>query len=137
LIAIPSAVKAFNFTTLWKGNFNLIHHVIFGLVSTFITGGLTGIILGDSTLDVHDTYFVVAHFHLVMGISALYGMFAGIYHWFMFGRMLIKFRLYSLLGYCYVLMGVFSMHFIGLAGLPRRYYTTIFHYLMTYRMLMF
>jgi cytochrome c oxidase subunit 1 len=63
-----------------------------GLVSTFITGGLTGIILGDSTLDinVHDTYFVVAH--LVMGISALYGMFAGIYHWFprMFGRMLIK-----------------------------------------------
>jgi cytochrome c oxidase subunit 1 len=65
-----------------------------GLVSTFITGGLTGIILGDSTLDinVHDTYFVVAHFHLVMGISALYGMFAGIYHWFprMFGRMLNK-----------------------------------------------
>jgi cytochrome c oxidase subunit 1 len=60
----------------------------------FITGGLTGIILGDSTLDinVHDTYFVVAHFHLVMGISALYGMFAGIYHWFprMFGRMLNK-----------------------------------------------
>jgi cytochrome c oxidase subunit 1 len=64
-----------------------------GLVSTFITGGLTGIILGDSTLDinVHDTYFVVAHFHLVMGISALY-LFAGIYHWFpkMFGRMLNK-----------------------------------------------
>jgi cytochrome c oxidase subunit 1 len=63
-----------------------------GLVSTFITGGLTGIILGDSTLDinVHDTYFVVAHFHLVMGISALYGMFAGIYHFHMFGRMLNK-----------------------------------------------
>jgi cytochrome c oxidase subunit 1 len=64
-----------------------------GLVSTFITGGLTGIILGDSTLDinVHDTYFC-CHFHLVMGISALYGMFAGIYHWFprMFGRMLNK-----------------------------------------------
>ncbi len=60
-----------------------------GLVSTFITGGLTGIILGDSALDInlHDTYFVVAHFHLVMGISALYGLFAGVYHWYprMFG----------------------------------------------------
>jgi cytochrome c oxidase subunit 1 len=63
-----------------------------GLVSTFITGGLTGIILGTLDINVHDTYFVVAHFHLVMGISALYGMFAGIYHWFprMFGRMLNK-----------------------------------------------
>jgi cytochrome c oxidase subunit 1 len=97
LIAIPSAVKAFNYiTTLWKGNLQLNPAMLFsiGLVSTFITGGLTGIILGDSTLDinVHDTYFVVAHFHLVMGISALYGMFAGIYHWFpkMFGRMLNK-----------------------------------------------
>jgi cytochrome c oxidase subunit 1 len=97
LIAIPSAVKAFNFiTTLWKGNLQFNPAMLFaiGLVSTFITGGLTGIILGDSTLDinVHDTYFVVAHFHLVMGISALYGMFAGIYHWFprMFGRMLNK-----------------------------------------------
>jgi cytochrome c oxidase subunit 1 len=99
-----------------------------GLVSTFITGGLTGIILGDSTLDinVHDTYFVVAHFHLVMGISALYGMFAGIYHWFprMFGRMLNKNLGYIHFGLLlYVLMGVFPMHFIGLAGLPRRYYT--------------
>ena len=97
LIAIPSAVKAFNYiTTLWKGNLQLNPAMLFsiGLVSTFITGGLTGIILGDSALDinVHDTYFVVAHFHLVMGISALYGLFAGVYHWFpkMFGRMLNK-----------------------------------------------
>lgn len=132
LIAIPSAVKAFNYiTTLWKGNLQLNPAMLFsiGLVSTFITGGLTGIILGDSTLDinVHDTYFVVAHFHLVMGISALYGMFAGIYHWFpkMFGRMLNK-----NLGYIHFwttavcAYGVFfPMHFIGLAGLPRRYYT--------------
>ncbi|MBD3582366.1 cytochrome c oxidase subunit I [Flavobacterium selenitireducens] len=132
LIAIPSAVKAFNWiTTLWKGNLQMNPAMLFsmGFVSTFITGGLTGIILGDSTLDinVHDTYFVVAHFHLVMGISALYGMFAGIYHWYpkMFGRMLNKnmgyvhFWITTICAY-----GVFfPMHFIGLAGLPRRYYT--------------
>jgi len=87
LIAIPSAVKAFNWiTTLWKGNLQMNTAMLFsiGFVSTFISGGLTGIILGDSALDinVHDTYFVVAHFHLVMGISALYGLFAGVYHWF-------------------------------------------------------
>jgi cytochrome c oxidase subunit I len=132
LIAIPSAVKAFNYiTTLWKGNLQMNPAMLFsiGLVSTFITGGLTGIILGDSTLDinVHDTYFVVAHFHLVMGISALYGMFAGIYHWYpkMWKRMMNK-----NLGYIHFWVtavcayGVFfPMHFIGLAGLPRRYYT--------------
>ena len=132
LIAIPSAVKAFNYiTTLWKGNLQLNPAMLFsiGLVSTFITGGLTGIILGDSTLDinVHDTYFVVAHFHLVMGISALYGLFAGVYHWFpkMFGRMMnknmgyIHFWVTAICAY-----GVFfPMHFIGMAGLPRRYYT--------------
>jgi cytochrome c oxidase subunit 1 len=132
LIAIPSAVKAFNWiTTIWKGNIQMNTAMLFsiGFVSTFITGGLTGIILGDSALDinVHDTYFVIAHFHLVMGISALYGMFAGIYHWYprMFGRMMNK-----NLGYIHFWVtaicayGVFfPMHFIGMAGLPRRYYT--------------
>lgn len=131
LIAIPSAVKAFNYiTTLWKGNLQLNPAMLFsiGLVSTFITGGLTGIILGDSTLDinVHDTYFVVAHFHLVMGISAIYGLLAGVYHWFpkMYGRMMnknlgyIHFWITAIASY-----GVFfPMHFIGMAGLPRRYY---------------
>ena len=132
LIAIPSAVKAFNYiTTLWKGNIQFNPPMLFAIafVSTFITGGLTGIILGDSALDinVHDTYFVVAHFHLVMGISALYGMLAGMYHWFpiMFGKMMNK-----NLGYIHFWVtaisayGVFfPMHFIGMAGLPRRYYT--------------
>ncbi|QWX84060.1 cbb3-type cytochrome c oxidase subunit I [Cellulophaga sp. HaHaR_3_176] len=132
LIAIPSAVKSFNYiTTLWKGNLQLNPGMLFsiGLVSTFISGGLTGIILGDSTLDinVHDTYFVVAHFHLVMGISALYGLFAGVYHWFpkMFsGKMMNK-----NLGYVHFWItavcayGVFfPMHFVGMAGVPRRYY---------------
>ena len=132
LIAIPSAVKAFNYiTTLWKGNIQFTPAMLFsiGLVSTFVAGGLTGIILGDSALDinVHDTYFVVAHFHIVMGLSAIFGMFAGVYHWFpkMYRRMMNK-----TLGYFHFWLtfvsayGVFfPMHFTGLAGLPRRYYS--------------
>ncbi len=132
LIAIPSAVKAFNYiTTLWKGNIHYTPAMLFsiGLVSTFITGGLTGIILADATLDipVHDTYFVVAHFHIVMGLSAIFGMFAGVYHWFpkMYGRLMNK-----KLGYAHFWLtlvsgyGVFfPMHFVGLAGAPRRYYS--------------
>lgn len=132
LIAIPSAVKAFNYiTTLWKGNLRLTPAMLFsiGLVSTFITGGLTGLILGDSALDinVHDTYFVVAHFHIVMGLSAIFGLFAGVYHWFpkLFTR-----RMGKTLGYIHFWItficayGVFfPMHFMGMAGLPRRYYT--------------
>jgi cytochrome c oxidase subunit 1 len=131
LIAIPSAVKAFNYiTTLWKGNIRYTPAMLFsiGLVSTFVSGGLTGIILADSALDinVHDTYFVVAHFHIVMGMSAIFGMMAGVYHWFpkMFGKMMntklgyVHFWLTFVCGY-----GVFfPMHFVGLAGAPRRYY---------------
>ena len=131
LIAIPSAVKVFNYiTTLWKGSLVLTPAMLFaiGLVSTFITGGVTGIILADSALDImlHDTYFVVAHFHIVMGMSAVFGMFAGVYHWFpkMFGRMMN-----TRLGYAHfwvTLVGAygvfFPMHFVGLAGAPRRYY---------------
>ncbi len=132
LIAIPSAVKAFNYiTTLWKGNIRFTPAMMFsiGMVSTFISGGLTGIILADSALDVnlHDTYFVVAHFHIVMGLSAVLAMFAGVYHWFpkMYGRMMnlklgyAHFWLTFVSGY-----GVFfPMHFTGLAGVPRRYYS--------------
>ncbi|HWY98581.1 MAG TPA: cbb3-type cytochrome c oxidase subunit I [Bacteroidia bacterium] len=132
LIAIPSAVKAFNYiTTLWKGSITFNTQLLFvvGAVSTFISGGLTGIILADSALDVavHGTYFVVAHFHIVMGLSAVLAMFGGVYHWFpkMFGRMMNK-----KLGYWHFWLtficayGVFlPMHFLGLAGVPRRYYT--------------
>ncbi len=131
LIAIPSAIKVFNYiTTLWKGNLVFTPAMLFsiGLVSSFITGGVTGIILADSTLDinVHDTYFVVAHFHIVMGLSAIFGMFAGVYHWFpkLFGRMLN-----TKLGYAHFWLTItsaygvfFPMHFVGLAGAPRRYY---------------
>ena len=131
LVAIPSAVKVFNYlTTLWKGNIRFSPAMMFamGLVSTFITGGLTGIILGDSALDIniHDTYFVVGHFHIVMGASAIFGMFAGVYHWFpkMYGR-----RMNKQLGYAHFWMTIvsmygvfFPMHFMGLSGVPRRYY---------------
>jgi cytochrome c oxidase subunit 1 len=131
LIAIPSAVKVFNYiTTLWRGSIVFTPAMLFAiaLVSTFITGGVTGIILADSALDIaiHDTYFVVAHFHIVMGMSAVFGMFAGVYHWFpkMYGRMMN-----TRMGYVHfwiTLVGAygvfFPMHFVGLAGAPRRYY---------------
>ena len=132
LIAIPSAIKVFNYlATLWKGNIQFTPAMLFAiaLVSTFITGGLTGLILGDSALDinVHDTYFVVGHFHIVMGLSAIFGMFAGVYHWFprMYGRMMNKnFGYIHFWGTFISAYGVFfPMHFLGLAGLPRRYYT--------------
>jgi cytochrome c oxidase subunit 1 len=131
LIAIPSAVKVFNYiTTLWKGSLVFTPAMLFaiGLVSTFITGGVTGIILADSALDIaiHDTYFVVAHFHIVMGMSAVFGMFAGVYHWFpkMYGRMMNT-RL-GFVHFWITIVGAygvfFPMHFVGLAGAPRRYY---------------
>ena len=131
LIAIPSAVKVFNYlTTLWKGNIILTPAMVFsiGMVSTFITGGITGIILADSALDIsqHDTYFVIGHFHIVMGMSAILAMFSGIYHWFpkLYGKMMnmklgyIHFWITIVCGY-----GVFlPMHFLGEGGMPRRYY---------------
>ena len=93
LIAVPSAIKTFNWiTTLWRGNLRLTVPMLFciGFVSLFITGGVTGIFLGNPAVDVqlHDTYFVVAHFHIIMGVAAFFGMWAGVYHWFpkMFGR---------------------------------------------------
>ena len=130
LIAIPSAIKVFNWlTTLWRGNLNFTPAMLYaiGFVSIFISGGLTGIFLGNSTIDMHlhDTYFIVAHFHLVMGVAAMFGMFAGVYHWFpkMFGR-----YLNTTLGYIHfwvTLVGAYlifwPMHYQGLAGVPRRY----------------
>jgi cytochrome c oxidase subunit 1 len=130
LIAIPSAIKVFNWiTTLWRGNLRFTPGMMFaiGFVSMFISGGLTGIFLGNSTIDIHlhDTYFVVAHFHIVMGVSAFFGMFCGVYHWFpkMFGR-----YLNNTLGYIHfwvTIIGAYlifwPMHYQGFAGVPRRY----------------
>lgn len=132
IIAVPSAVKVFNYlTTLWKGNIIFTPAMLFsiGMVSFFISGGLTGIFLGNSAVDIqlHDTYFVVAHFHLVMGSASFFAMLAGVYHWFpkMFGRMMD-----AKLGYIHfwisfvgVYMVFFPLHYIGIAGFPRRYYS--------------
>ncbi|HEY5772339.1 MAG TPA: cbb3-type cytochrome c oxidase subunit I [Chitinophagaceae bacterium] len=130
LIAVPSAIKVFNWlTTLWRGNIRFTPGMLFaiGFVSLFISGGLTGLFLGNSTIDIHlhDTKFVVAHFHIVMGVASMFGMHAGIYHWFpkMFGR-----YLNHTLGYIHfwiTLIGAYlifwPMHYEGLAGVPRRY----------------
>ncbi|MDJ0367602.1 cbb3-type cytochrome c oxidase subunit I [Hymenobacter sp. H14-R3] len=132
MIAVPSAVKTFNWlATLWRGNIRFTAAMLFsiGFVSLFVSGGLTGIVLGNASLDIqmHNTYFLVAHFHLVMGSAAMFGMFAGIYHWFpkMFGRMMNE-----PLGYVHfwlTLTGAYltfvPMHYIGIAGFPRRYYS--------------
>ncbi|MBR2649434.1 MAG: cbb3-type cytochrome c oxidase subunit I [Sediminibacterium sp.] len=131
LIAVPSAIKVFNWiTTLWRGNIRFTPGMLFaiGFVSLFISGGLTGIWLGNSALDIHlhDTYFVIAHFHIVMGVASMFGMFAGIYHWFpkMYGR-----YLNNNLGYIHFWITIagaymifWPMHYEGLAGMPRRYY---------------
>lgn len=132
IIAVPSAVKVFNWiATLYKGNITFNAASLFAIlfVSMFISGGLTGIFLGNSTIDLqlHDTYFVVAHFHIVMGVAAFFGMFAGVYHWFpkMFGRYmnetLGKIHAWGTAVGAYVVF--WPMHYLGMAGVPRRYYS--------------
>lgn len=132
IIAVPSAVKVFNWiATVYRGNIRFNSAMLFaiGFVSMFISGGLTGIFLGNSTIDIqmHDTYFVVAHFHIVMGVAAFFGMFAGIYHWYpkMFGTFMNE--KIGKLHFWGTLIGSYAvfwpMHYIGIAGVPRRYYS--------------
>ena len=129
-IGVPSAVKTFNWLgTLWGGKIRFQTPMLFaiGFVSLFVAGGITGLILGQTSLDLsaHDTYIVLAHFHLVMGVAAIFGMFAGIYFWFpkMFGRMMNE-RL-GRFHFWITFVGVYSifvpMHVMGLVGMPRRY----------------
>jgi cytochrome c oxidase subunit 1 len=129
-IGVPSAIKTFNWLgTLWGGKIRFTTAMLFalGFVSLFVSGGISGIFLGQPSLDLyfHDTYFVVGHFHMIMGVAAIFGMFAGTFYWFpkMFGRIMheglgkLHFYLTFIGVYC-----IFTpMHFVGVAGNPRRY----------------
>jgi cytochrome c oxidase subunit 1 len=102
-----------------------------GFVSLFVSGGLSGLFLGQAAVDIplHDTYFVVAHFHLIMGVAAVFALFAGTYFWFprMFGRMMSERlgRVHFVLTFAGVYATFLPMYLAGIAGAPRRY---AFHY---------
>jgi cytochrome c oxidase subunit 1 len=131
IIAIPTALKVYNWViTLWRGNIHLTTPMLFALafIVTFVNGGITGLFLGNVIVDVplSDTYFVVAHFHMVMGIAPVLVVFGAIYHWYplITGRFLHegmgKFHFWvSFLG-SYAIY--FPMHYLGFVGVPRRYY---------------
>jgi cytochrome c oxidase subunit 1 len=129
-IGVPSAIKTFNWLgTLWGGQIRFTTPMLFaiGFVSLFVSGGITGLFLGQTSIDIplHDTYFVVGHFHLIMGVAAIFGMFAGTYFWFpkMFGKMMNEGlgKLHFFITFIGV-NGIFiPFHVMGMAGAPRRY----------------
>ena len=132
-IGVPSAIKTFNWLgTLWNGNIQFTTPMLFalGFVSLFVSGRLSGLFLAQPAVDQYltDTYFVVAHFHLIMGVAAIFGMFTATYFWFpkMFGRMMNNTlgKLHFWLSFVGVYAIFMPMHFIGLAGHPRRYADT-------------
>jgi cytochrome c oxidase subunit 1 len=133
-IGVPSAIKTFNWLgTIWGGQIRFTTPMLFalGFVSLFVSGGITGLFLGQTSIDIqlHDTYFVVGHFHLIMGVAAIFGMFAGTYFWFpkMFGKMMHEGmgKVHFLLTFLGVNAIFIPMHIMGVAGATRRY---AFHY---------
>ena len=131
IIAVPTAIKVYNWVlTLWRGDIHLTLPMLFALafIVTFINGGLTGLFLGNVVVDVplSDTMFVVAHFHMVMGVAPIMVIFGAIHHWYpkVTGRMLneamghVHFWITFLGAYAIF----FPMHYVGLMGVPRRYY---------------
>ena len=132
IIAVPTAIKVYNWVlTLWRGDTRLTVPMLFaiGFVFTFINGGLTGIFLGNVIVDVplSDTYFVVAHFHMVMAVSPVLAVFGAVYHWYpkITGRMLNeslgKFHFWVTFVGLYCIY--YPMHYLGILGVPRRYYS--------------
>jgi cytochrome c oxidase subunit I len=131
IIAIPTAIKVYNWVlTLWRGDIHLTTPMLFaiGFISTFVIGGLTGLFLGNVSVDIplSQTYFVVAHFHMVMGVSPILVVFGGIYHWYpkITGRMLDETlgKLHFWVTFLGTYAIYFPMHYLGFLGMPRRYY---------------
>ncbi|WP_082219245.1 cytochrome c oxidase subunit I [Massilia sp. NR 4-1] len=131
IIAVPTALKVYNWTlTLWRGDIHLTVPMLFalGFISTFLIGGLTGLFLGNVSVDIplSNTYFVVAHFHMVMGVSPVLAVFGGLYHWFpkvsgrMYNDALGKAHFWITFLGTYAIF--FPMHYLGILGMPRRYY---------------
>jgi cytochrome c oxidase subunit I len=132
VIAVPTAIKVYNWVmTLWQGDIHLNVPMLFSIafIMTFVVGGLSGLFLGNVVVDVplSDTYFVVAHFHMVMGVAPILVIFGAIYHWYpkITGRMLNE-KL-GQLHFWVTFLGTyaifFPMHYLGFVGMPRRYYT--------------
>jgi cytochrome c oxidase subunit 1 len=129
-IGVPSAIKTFNWLgTLWGARIRFTTAMLYaiGFVSLFVSGGITGLFLGQTSLDLHlhDTYFVVGHFHMIMGVAAIFGMFGGTYYWFpkMFGKMMNEplGKLHFWLTFIGVNCIFMPMHIMGIMGAPRRY----------------
>jgi cytochrome c oxidase subunit 1 len=131
IIAVPTAIKVYNWVlTLWRGDlhFNLPMLWATGFIFTFVHGGLTGLFLGNVTVDLplSDTYFVISHFHMVMGVSPIMVLFGAIYHWYpkMTGKM--PNRTLGTIHFWMTFLGTYAiylpMHYIGILGMPRRYY---------------
>ncbi|MES2264167.1 MAG: cbb3-type cytochrome c oxidase subunit I [Pseudomonadota bacterium] len=131
IIAVPTALKVYNWTlTLWRGDIHLTVPMLFalGFISTFVLGGVTGLFLGNVSVDIplSNTYFVVAHFHMVMGVSPVLAVFGGIYHWYpkVTGRMFDEFlgKTHFWVTFIGAYLIFFPMHYLGVLGMPRRYY---------------
>jgi cytochrome c oxidase subunit 1 len=131
IIAVPTAIKVYNWVlTLWRANIHLTTPMLFAIafILTFVNGGITGLFLGNVVVDVplSDTMFVVAHFHMVMGVAPLLVIFGAIYHWYplVTGRMLNK--TFGLIHFWVTFVGAyaifFPMHYLGFIGVPRRYF---------------